>query len=254
MAAKRKKEPRGTRKLVTQRLEHLSKSLFEEHWGLVKELIGGQHGVYALYDEGELYYVGKSINLKGRVKQHLHDRHLGAWTHFSLYLVRREEHISEIEALLIQIANPKGNKARPKGRSTKDLAKELKKAVKAKQKEELKRMFGSQSKSQKVEPRSKSKPKPKLKLQSGKRTMAGFDPTGLVKRKTKLQREYKGKEHIAYLFPDGTFEYGNRIYDNATDAARKAKKKHAVNGWRFWQIRDENIEWVLLRDYIFSHC
>jgi hypothetical protein len=236
----KKKEPRGTRKLVTQRLEYLSKSLFEEHWELVKELIGGQHGVYALYNEGELYYVGKSINLKGRVKQHLHDRHLGSWTHFSLYLVRREEHISEIEALLIQIANPKGNKARPKGRSTKDLAKELKQAIKTKQKEDLKNLFCADL------PRASSK-KVSLKVR-----MSAADFKGLVVRKRKLRREFKGKQHDAYLFPDGSLEYEGQFYATPTEAAREVRGNAKANGWQFWFIRNKNKDWVPLRDYALS--
>ena len=79
------------RSLVVNRLEGVSKDVFKRHFAHITELIGDSPGIYALYDGAELYYVGKSIELRKRVRQHLSDRHYALWTHFSLYRVRREE-------------------------------------------------------------------------------------------------------------------------------------------------------------------
>ena len=66
------------RSLVINRLEKVSKDLFRKYFGLITELIGNSPGIYALYDGVDLYYVGKSTDLKKRVKQHLRDRHLAS--------------------------------------------------------------------------------------------------------------------------------------------------------------------------------
>src|SRR6266498_2132016 len=100
------KQPRS---LVANRLEGVSKDVFKKYFQMITNLIGSSPGVYALYNERELYYVGKSSELRKRVRQHLRDRHLANWTHFSLYLARNAEHIHEIESLLVRIANPSGN-------------------------------------------------------------------------------------------------------------------------------------------------
>src|SRR4030067_2901533 len=86
--------------LVLKKLEGVSKLVFRHYYKQITELISNTHGIYALYDDNDLYYVGKSSDLKNRVKQHLKDKHFASWTHFSLYLVRNEKHINEIESLL----------------------------------------------------------------------------------------------------------------------------------------------------------
>jgi GIY-YIG catalytic domain len=88
-SAKQIREKDSTsRSLVINRLERVSKDLFRKYYELITELVSTSPGVYALYDDDELYYVGKSTDLKKRVKQHLRDRHLKSWTHFSFYLER----------------------------------------------------------------------------------------------------------------------------------------------------------------------
>ncbi len=127
--------------LVTQSLEHLSKDIFSKYSPLITQLIEKSSGVYALYDENELYYVGRATQLRTRVKQHLRDRHDASWTHFSLFLVSKDDHIGEIESLLIRIANPKGNSIKPKGRDSRKLHKQLESLIKLKHSEELRKLF-----------------------------------------------------------------------------------------------------------------
>jgi len=105
MISPRKRKPRSARDLLSNRLEKVSKDVFKVHYPLITQLVGDSPGIYALYDGDEHYYVGKSTELRKRVRQHLRDKHLASWTHFSLYLVRREEHIHEMESLLVRIAN-----------------------------------------------------------------------------------------------------------------------------------------------------
>lgn len=93
--------------LFTDKLERVSRDIFEKFPMEIAQLIGQKHGVYALYDEDILYYVGKASDLKRRIKQHLKDKHLAQWTHFSLFLTNKDNFIGEIESILIRMGvNP----------------------------------------------------------------------------------------------------------------------------------------------------
>jgi len=229
---KREKGKKGSRSLVIHRLENVSKLVFKKHYNLITELIGSSPGVYALYDDRDLYYVGKSTDLRKRVRHHLRDRHYASWTHFSLYLVRRAVHISEIEALIVRVANPKGNRAIPKGKSS-TIFKKLKAMVKQKQQLELEEMFGIR------------KPRPKRR----RSTLHSEVLKGLVTMRKRLYKTYKGKEYKAILTPGGTIILGKKRYKTPTAAAKAVVKRHTVNGWTFWFIKDSNGDWVRLCDF-----
>jgi hypothetical protein len=108
--AKTKKAKRRSRAIVRGYLERINSLVFESYRNQITELIGGNHGVYALYNRDKLYYVGLATDLKGRIRHHLKDRHRGKWDRFSLYIIRKEDHIKEVESLLMRIAKPPGNK------------------------------------------------------------------------------------------------------------------------------------------------
>ena len=65
------------KRLVIQHLEDISWQVLEAYPQIVKEMIHGKSGVYALYRRGKLYYVGLATNLMARLKIHLRDRHQG---------------------------------------------------------------------------------------------------------------------------------------------------------------------------------
>jgi hypothetical protein len=228
------KPTKNSRSLVIKRLENVSKIVFKKHYDLITDLVGSTHGIYALYDGNDLYYVGKSIDLRKRVKQHLRDKHLANWTHFSLYLVRNAEHIHEIESLLIRISNPKGNRIIPKGNSSGAMLKQLKAMVKEKQKEELEQMFGPSSRGTRK----------KISSDQSAKTLIG-----LVSKPKKLFKEYKGKEYTATLTRTGKIIFKNKFYSTPTAAALSVVDRKTVNGWKFWFIKDTNGDWVRLCDY-----
>ncbi len=223
---------RKKKSIIIHHLENVSKDVFKRHSELITDLIGRSPGVYALYDDIGLYYVGRSTNLKGRVKHHLKDRHAASWTHFSLYLLRSEEHVEEIESLLISIASPRGNRSRPKGKANDAMLKKLKLMVKSKYREEFDNMFGHKTT---ASTRRRSRKQNQMTLK------------GLVNRKTKLFRTYKGKEYIAVLTPDGKIRYNGKAYINPS-APGKAIVKHGCNGWKFWYLRDGNRDIISLDD------
>jgi len=237
MKRKRKKsnENRGApRSLVINRIEKVSKEAFRQYFSEITELIGHSPGIYALYDDTDLYYVGKSTELRKRVKHHLRDRHLASWTHFSLYLVRRAEHIGEIESLLVRIANPKGNRVIPKGKSSGPLLRQLKALVKQKQREEFLELFAGGKAKQRISERQHSRHQKHLK--------------GLVSKRAKLYKTYNGKEYTATLTPSGSIIMDGNKYTSPS-AAAKAILKRPANGWAFWFIKDLNGDWVKLKQY-----
>lgn len=230
---KQKKHARGVRPLVVNRLENVSKEVFKRYFSSITELVEDSPGVYALYDGAELYYVGKSSELRKRVRHHLKDRHYASWTHFSLYLARREDHIHEIESLLVRIANPKGNRVIPRGRSSGQLVKMLKRIIKQSQKEEIADLFGSK----------------RAAGQRARKQDGGGSIAGLVDRSVRLFKTYKGKEFKARLNPKGFITFRGKRYQSPTAAAKAAiRTKRAVNGWTFWYVRDKAGDWVSLKE------
>jgi len=99
----------ATRPLVDKYLERISVIAFEQCQREITDLVRSKHGVYALYKNDRLYYVGLAEDLHRRIGQHLRDKHAGRWNAFSLYLVRQADHSQEIETLLLRIANRAGN-------------------------------------------------------------------------------------------------------------------------------------------------
>jgi len=73
--------------------------------------------VYALYKRSKLYYVGLAKDLKA----HLNDRHGQSWDRFSVYLTIGDEHLKELESLILRIVKPKGNKVKGKFAKSQDL-------------------------------------------------------------------------------------------------------------------------------------
>jgi hypothetical protein len=103
------KEKKAESRLVTGCLEGISKRVFADFSAQIAELAGEKPGIYALYHRGKLYYVGLATDLRRRIKHHLEDKHARNWDTFSLYVVRKEAHLRDLEAMTIRIAKPKGN-------------------------------------------------------------------------------------------------------------------------------------------------
>ena len=75
--------------IVTRYFERVSWKLLEKHRPIIKDMIRGHAGIYALYKRDKLYYVGLATNMMNRVNHHLKDRHKGKWDGFSVYLTER---------------------------------------------------------------------------------------------------------------------------------------------------------------------
>lgn len=218
--------------IFKESLENISKKLFSEHAEIILELIGDSSGIYALYDDNELYYVGRASNLKRRINQHLKDRHDSQWTHFSLFLIKRDDYIGDIESLLIRIAEPVGNRVKPRGRDSKLMVKKLKSLLDKKHRDNVRELIaGRTTRISKIK-------------KKGRREIKG-----LVQKRTPIYKTYKGIEHKAILTPAGTIIYKNKKYNSPTEAAIQVVDRKAVNGWYFWMIKNGKGEWVRLCDY-----
>ena len=99
-----------TTPLVCQFLENVSRGVLEEYQDIFREYTKDRHGIYALYRNSELYYVGLAGNLRSRLKQHLKDGHRDKWDTLSLYITIDLNAIKELESLLLRVLRPEGNK------------------------------------------------------------------------------------------------------------------------------------------------
>jgi Restriction Enzyme Adenine Methylase Associated/GIY-YIG catalytic domain len=220
--------------LITESIEFVSSELFINYSDTITELIGRSAGIYALYKENKLYYVGRAVHLKRRIKQHLNDKHQNKWTHFSLYLINEQDHIGEFESLLVRIAKPGGNSVRPRGKDNRSL-KKLKLLIKDRHKEELRLLLPNANKVKKVKRNRKGTRPESLK--------------GLVTKRTTLTKTYLGKEYNAKLTPGGIILFKNRKYESPTAAAKAIVKNRPVNGWHFWSMKNAKGKLVKLKNF-----
>lgn len=128
--------------LVVQHLEGASRAALNRFPEVIRELARGRNGVYALYKGNRLYYVGLASNLRGRLHGHLADRHAGAWDRFSVYLTEGDEHLRELEALLLRIASPQGNKVYGKLSGSEDLRRRFRARIREVQRDEFNLLAG----------------------------------------------------------------------------------------------------------------
>lgn len=221
--------------LVSEYLERVGGDvLASEHFrAIVRGMIKGHAGVYALYKNESLYYVGLASNLMGRVNHHLKDRHAGKWNRFSVYLTSKGEHIKPIESLLLRIINPKGNRVQGRLPGAQDLKKELNRKVSEQQADERARLLGGAL--------ARNRRRKKAASAKGSVVLAGS-----VDRLIRLRADYKGQRYLGSLRKDGYVSYGGELYASPS-AAAKAVVGRAANGWRFWHYK-KGAQWVPLAE------
>ncbi len=237
--AKARKKARKSKPIVIGHLEKVSRGIFDKYQKQITGMIKGHHGVYALYRRNNLYYIGLATNLKNRIRSHLKDKHGTSWSHFSLYIFKKDNHIRELEALLLRIAYPEGNKQRGKLKGSTDLKPNLKHLVKIQQDKEIDELFKTHK------PASKKQTKRKQKRVAAKtdRPLKGFFEGGKV-----LYAKYKGKEHKAWVNRLGRIRFNGKYYDTPTAVGKAIITKRAVNGWNFWKYKDKSGKLLKIAD------
>jgi hypothetical protein len=233
--AKSRKRKHSSRPIVSGYLEKVSANIFDSFKEEIISVIAGHQGVYALYRKNKLYYVGLATDLKNRISHHLLDRHQGKWTHFSLYMIRREEHTRELESLLLRIAYPAGNAMRGKLRTT-NLLPKLKAQVKEKIRQEYEDLF----KGYKLFDKKKRKRRRKHRIKKFN-SLKGYFPAGKV-----LHANYKGKEYKAWVYSNGRIKVDGHIFDSPSLAGLAVTGKSTMNGWKFWKYKDKSGDFVYI--------
>lgn len=224
---------KNQQKLVLQHLENISWKVLQEYPGIIRTMIKGKWGVYALYRKDKLYYVGLANNLMGRLKNHLKDRHHNRWDRFSVYLTIKSSHIKELESLLIRVTNPPGNRLKGKFIKSIGLRSELNAKMIAFDANRRAGLIGGlvEQKWQKTF----------AKKAGGNRSLAG-----LFTKRIKLKARYKGVTYFATLRKDGKISHKNRVYESPTMAAKIVTRRRTISGWHFWKYKDAKGKWVRL--------
>jgi len=238
------RKPRG---LVIGYLERISSGIFVEYRKAITDLIGGKHGIYALYRNNTLYYVGLATDLRRRVNQHLKDRHAGRWNFFSLYLIRSERHLGDLESLAMRTAYPKGNRSLKRFARAANLRALLQRKMSDAAAAKIRELMGGVA-----EPKRHKKPAPTRTAIAPRRKpratrKARTSPLrGLLSKKT-LRGTYKGRTHMGIVMPSGRIKlpHSGKVFDTPSGAA-VAIVGRPVNGWAWWRFKNPQGEWVPL--------
>lgn len=228
-----------SRPIVIGHLEKISSGVFEGYPQQVTGLIRQGQGVYALYRRDKLYYVGLASDLRRRIKWHLKDKHKGKWDRFSLYIMKKEEQIREVESLLVRIAEPKGNRVRGRLGRSRNLVRELQRAVKQQQEKDRNKIFGEKGKAK------PKKPGMRLKKANGERVERPLK--GLLRDWQRIYASYKGKDYKARVLPSGSIKLNDKLYSSPSGAAKAIIDRGAVNGWNFWKYKDSSGNLVAIK-------
>ena len=220
--------------LVCQQLENVSRDALAKYQDIVRLYIRGRNGIYALYKDDRLYYVGLARNLRTRIKRHLKNDHADKWDRFSVYLTTSESYLKEMESLLLRIAHPRGNRQSGRFVKCENLVKRFARDIKALHREEITGLLGLKRRA--IAGRDSSDDRPVLA--SYVRAM----------RHPRLRARYKGKVHRAQVQPDGSIMVRGtkgRKFNSPSLAATQIAKRN-INGWTFWQFERSPGEWVRL--------
>lgn len=218
--------------LVIGQLEKVSWQVIEDYKDVIKDMIKGKSGIYALYHRDKLYYVGLASNLMKRLNDHLKDRHNRKWDRFSVYLTRKDEHMKELESLFLRIMQPEGNKVKGKFSDSVNLRRELNTQIRNTDTDRRAILMGGAA--------VRNRRRRKIKDTRGTVVLAG-----IVERRIGLRGWYGDYEYRATLRKNGMIYYNGETYETPT-AAAKVITQRAVNGWAFWHYKDTNGDWVRL--------
>lgn len=228
--------------LVLGYLERIASSAFSECPKQITDLVRRRHGVYALYKGDRLYYVGLATNLRNRIKQHLRDKHAGKCNRFSLYLVRKAEHIKELEAMILRIADPKGNATKGALPGAENLWGSLHTSIRAEQDRQVEELFGI---TRRKRTRKKRSPMQSTKTRQAlvvrQPAMAPY-----VTKRFQIRATYRGVQHKATVKKNGMIIMTGKTYTSPSSAGSAIRGGKSTNGWTFWKFKDADGAWVKL--------
>ena len=220
--------------LVCQQLEGISRNALEKYQSIVREYVRGRHGIYALYKGARLYYVGLASDLRFRLGQHLKDRHGHSLDRFSIYLTRDSTPLRDLEALILRVARPTGNRQIGRFSHCDDLRRRFARDVRAHFRSELSTLIGIASPEH---------------AQAAVTAPASGRPNILApfaNRYSVLRAKFKGKLLKARVLRSGAISFQGKRYSSPSLAAQAACRRPTCNGWTFWKYKRAPGDWVLL--------
>lgn len=230
---------RKSGQLVCQHLEGISRKALEDYQAIIRDYVRHRHGVYALYRGDRLYYVGLASDLRTRLKHHLRDRHANTWDRFSIYITIGDHHLRELEALVLRIASPKGNRQRGKLPRSEDLHRRFRKDIRCNQQEELLGLFPALA--SRV---AEHDGKPALIVRQGRIPALASYAT----KPFKIRMRYKGKWIAAVVRRGGRIHCRGKLFTSPSMAGTHAMNRTAVNGWDKWLYQRAPGDWVRLSE------
>jgi hypothetical protein len=231
--------------LVCQHLENISREALEKYPEIIRDFVRRRHGIYALFRKNHLYYVGLATNLRSRLSHHLRDRHAETWDRFSVYLTIGDQHLREIESLLLRIASPKGNRVAGKFVRSENVKPAFSREIKKAQKREWAAI---------MEPEARVKPSKREEAPSKE----GRTPTlaRYIKKRLHIRMDYKGKRYIAHVRKGGSITFAaegaeagrlqSKVFTSPSLAAAAAANRRTMNGWTWWKYERAPGDWVLI--------
>lgn len=224
--------------LVSQYMEKISGDALEEYQAIFKGFAKRRNGVYALYRKGRLHYVGLARDLRGRLNTHLRDRHRDKWDRFSIYLTIGDEHMRELESLVMRIAQPAGNRQLGKLPRAENLRRAFARKIRADAKRKLDALLGRDLIPTRKQGRGTKSLEGRTPILS-KWSDAGF----------RLRARFKGKTLRARVGTDGSIRFHGKKFNSPSLAAYAAiGRRRAVNGWHFWSFERAPGDWVQLNE------
>jgi hypothetical protein len=219
-----------TPQLACQHLENISGDALEDYQDIIREYVSRRQGVYALYQDDNLYYVGLASDLSSRLKAHLSDKHAGQWNRFSVYLTIGDKHLRELETLILHVVKPRpdGNSKTGRFARSEDLRARLARDIRQRDRQRLDHIVG---KSEEAIPAVLPGPMPAL--------------CPYVKKVFRLRGHSKGKTFQASARDDGSIRLQGKLYTSPS-AAAEAATRYPVDGWLFWKYERAPGDWVRL--------
>ncbi len=233
--------------LVQGHLERISSRAFDDYREVITKFIGRSHGVYALYKDDRLYYVGLASNLRGRIKGHLKDRHAQRWDRFSLYLVGNSDHLKELESLVLHIASPRGNIQAGKLPGSRHMVRELERLVREHERRQRERLLYGE-RSMRAGGKRPDRARSQRKRKAASRDSDKHIPLkGKLRPNQRLRAVYKGRTYSAWVRPSGRIYIKGKDLFETPSAAAVSVVKRPMNGWWLWHFRNKKGEWVRLK-------
>ena len=76
----------------------------------IKEMLKENSGLYVLYKNDDLYYVGiTGRDLFWRLYHHTRDKHKNKWNKFSVFIIGKGRYLKDVESMAQLISNPPAN-------------------------------------------------------------------------------------------------------------------------------------------------